>query len=170
MMVAITNECETLAVVMPPTTSVQAVAPRLPTQEKTVAHPTILLVDDSEIIRTLVEQLLSSADYNVLTAEHGMAALAILETTAVDLVLLDVMMPVMDGLRTCTEIRKRCATPVVFLSSVKDTTVARYVHQLGANAYLPKASKPQEILACLQTLLAEPTTAVHTKDAPSFMR
>lgn len=115
---------------------------------------TILIVDDSETIRTLLAQILNTANYTVLTAEHGVLALEVLETTPVDLVLLDVMMPVMDGLRTCTEIRKRWTIPIIFLSSIKDTSLTAHMYKLGANAYLPKASNPRDLLACIDSLLS----------------
>lgn len=114
---------------------------------------TILVVDDNETIRDLLAQSLRAVDYHVLTAEHGAIALAILDSTPVDLVLLDVMMPVMDGLRTCLEIRKRSTLPIIFLSSVKDAAVTAQMHKLGANAYLPKASNQADLLACIHSLL-----------------
>ena len=76
----------------------------------------ILIVDDDAEIRECIRILMGGDEYNILEAENGEQALQLL-TDIVDLVILDIMMPVMSGLRVCEEIRKRSTVPILFLTA-----------------------------------------------------
>ena len=76
-------------------------------------HANILIIEDDEDIREGVRILLEGEDYNVIEAENGRKGLQLLDDS-IDLVILDIMMPGMSGLRTCEEIRKISYVPVLF--------------------------------------------------------
>lgn len=83
----------------------------------------ILVVDDEKLIRNVIREYLANEKYEVLEAENGFDALRVLETNKVDLIILDIMMPRMDGFETLKEIRKTKDTPVIMLSAMKEEEV-----------------------------------------------
>lgn len=102
--------------------------------------PVLLLVDDNaDILKYMSEAL--APTYRVLTAPDGAKALKILETEEVDMVITDVMMPVMDGVRLCKAIKRNLRTshiPVVMLSAKRDVHDQLEAMKVGADDYLPK--------------------------------
>lgn len=114
------------------------------------AVPTILVADDEPINRSLIQRRLERAGYRVLTAENGREAVEKTLAALPDLVILDVMMPVMDGLEACRRIKDDEATrdiPVIFLSARDETEVKVNGLSLGANDYISKPFKAEELLA-----------------------
>jgi two-component system alkaline phosphatase synthesis response regulator PhoP len=77
----------------------------------------ILVVDDEQSIRTIVEYALKDAGFEVVTAGRGDEALAVMDRDPVDLVVLDVMLPGMDGLEVCQRIRAERSVPIIMLSA-----------------------------------------------------
>lgn len=111
---------------------------------------TILVVDDEPINRNLIERRLEREGYRVLTAENGREAVDKTREERPDLVLLDVMMPVMDGLEACRLIKDDAATqdiPIIFLSARDETQTKVNALALGANDYISKPFKVEELLA-----------------------
>jgi diguanylate cyclase (GGDEF)-like protein len=111
---------------------------------------TILVADDEPINRSLIQRRLERAGYRVLTAENGREAVERTLALLPDLVILDVMMPVMDGLEACHRIKADEATrdiPVIFLSARDETDVKVKGLLLGANDYISKPFKSEELLA-----------------------
>jgi CheY-like chemotaxis protein len=99
----------------------------------------ILVVDDDAAIRDVVADILQMSDYPVRTAENGAEALDQIQADQPAAVLLDLMMPVMDGwefLRRCRACAPCANVPVVVMSAARDA--ARAAHELGAQAYLTK--------------------------------
>src|SRR5436190_19259338 len=87
-------------------------------------QPTILVADDEPVNRALIERRLQREGYSVLTAQNGSEAVEKAQAALPDLVILDVMMPVMDGLEACRRIKEGDATrdiPVIFLSARDET-------------------------------------------------
>ncbi len=114
----------------------------------------MLVVDDSEAIRAYLSNLLPELGYNVVLAEHGVSALEILEDGAPDVVLLDVVMPDMDGLETLRKIRRRLSdVPVIMLSTVRKAATVVEAMSLGAADYLDKPFEEQELEAALERVL-----------------
>ena len=110
----------------------------------------ILIVDDEPTARTLLRLILVRAEYTVVEAADGYEALKKLEETAVDLVLLDVMMPGMDGIEVCEKMRaaeKTAVVPVLLLSAKTDVLSIRRGLSAGANQYLTKPFAPAMLLA-----------------------
>ena len=125
---------------------------------------TILVVDDDADTRGLVRRLLERAGYSVREAEDGLAGLRELFALSPDLVLLDVMMPGLDGWATLERIREVSEVPVVMLTA-RDTEVER-VRGLshGADDYISKPFGRQELVARVHALLRRARTA--TADVP----
>lgn len=113
----------------------------------------ILLVDDNEEIREVVNILLSGEGFWVEEASDGMKALKKIQTESYDLVILDVMMPGLNGYQTCLEIRKFSNAPILFLSArsqVEDKTLG---FSSGGDDYLPKPFSYQELLSRVKALI-----------------
>jgi two-component system, chemotaxis family, chemotaxis protein CheY len=104
----------------------------------TRARRRILIVDDDESIRQFIEMALTDRGYEIVTAEHGRAALESIAAHPPDLILLDMRMPVMDGWAFAKEYEKRPGphAPVVVLTAARDAE--EYATQIVADAYLPK--------------------------------
>src|SRR5215210_4196298 len=112
--------------------------------------PTILVADDEPINRTLIQRRLERAGYYVLAAENGREAVSTALRALPDLIILDVMMPLMDGLTACRLIKENAATrdiPIIFLSARDETDVKVSGLSLGANDYISKPFKAEELLA-----------------------
>src|SRR5215210_126111 len=118
--------------------------------------PTILVADDEPINRTLIQRRLERAGYYVLAAENGREAVEAAMRSLPDLIILDVMMPLMDGLTACRLIKENEATrdiPVIFLSARDETDVKVSGLALGANDYISKPFKAEELLARVEVAM-----------------
>ena len=117
---------------------------------------TILVVDDNLQNREVAEGHLGGAGYNVIQAESGEEAIPLLETRRPDLVLLDVLMPGMDGFETCRTIRllpEVGDTPVLFLTALGDLTTHKAALDSGADDFLTKPLNRTELLIRVRSLL-----------------
>jgi len=115
--------------------------------------PTVLIVDDEAHIREVVQYALEREGFTVICAANGRQALQCAEDHHVDLVVLDILMPEMDGTEVCRRIRASSTTPIVFLSS-KDEEIDRIVGlELGGDDYLTKPFSPRTLLARVKALL-----------------
>ena len=115
---------------------------------------TILLVDDHEELRQLVRQLLHDAGYETLEAADARAMYAILQRQRVDLVLLDVMLPRIDGFAVCRELRGRHATLPIIMLTAKDEEFDRVLGlELGADDYITKPFSGRELTARIRAVL-----------------
>ncbi len=112
-----------------------------------------LIVDDDKRLFELLADYLGQNDVLATWAKDGRAALSILSQGAFDAVLLDVMMPGMDGLMTLKEIRRGSRVPVLMLTAKGDETDRVVGLELGADDYLPKPFSPRELLARLRAVL-----------------
>lgn len=112
----------------------------------------VLIVEDDPDIREGVRILLESEDYRVEEAENGRKGLELLNEKT-DLVILDVMMPGMSGLRTCEEIRKVSNVPVLFLTAKAQESDKLIGLMAGGDDYLPKPFSYAELLGRVKALL-----------------
>lgn len=113
----------------------------------------ILMVDDNQEIREVVNILLTGEGYEVEEASDGIQALEKIRENSYDLVILDVMMPKLNGYQTCMEIRKSSNSPILFLSArsqVEDKTLG---FSSGGDDYLPKPFSYQELLSRVKALM-----------------
>lgn len=114
---------------------------------------TILIIDDDEKLCDRLARYLGGFGYDVLTALRPSEGLAIIDESAPSLVILDVMMPEMDGFEALGEMRRRGDIPVIMLTARGDVDDRIAGLELGADDYLPKPFDPRELLARIQTVL-----------------
>jgi DNA-binding response OmpR family regulator len=113
----------------------------------------ILVVDDDPHIRELLKVFLMQEGLEVLEATNGVHALQLLETTTVDLVILDIMMPQMDGWELCQELREHYELPLLMLTAKGETAQKLKGFQLGTDDYMVKPFEPVELVARVKALL-----------------
>jgi len=113
----------------------------------------ILIVDDDPNIRELVRVFLRNEGFDIYEASDGVDALAQLETLKADLVILDVMMPNMDGWELCRELRESYDLPLLMLTAKGETAQKIKGFQLGTDDYLVKPFEPLELVARVKALL-----------------
>ncbi len=113
----------------------------------------ILIVDDDPYIRELVSVFLHSEGFETHEASDGVEALRALETLKADLVILDIMMPNMDGWELCRQLRETYDLPILMLTAKGEIRQKIKGLQLGADDYLVKPFEPQELVARVQALL-----------------
>jgi DNA-binding response OmpR family regulator len=113
---------------------------------------TILIVDDEQHMRNLIRVYLTEAGYNVIESEDGVQALRILKTSDIDLILLDIMMPHMDGWTFCQEVRRFSEVPIFILTAKEETLDKVKGLKLGADDYLAKPFEEIELLARMEAL------------------
>jgi DNA-binding response OmpR family regulator len=114
---------------------------------------TILVVDDKKNIRDSLRDLLEAEGYRVVAAEDGQMALYVARDEKPDLVLLDIMMPGMDGKEFLRVFRRDHDTPVIFLTAKVDETDLIIGLEIGADDYITKPFRPREIIARIKTVL-----------------
>ena len=113
----------------------------------------ILVCDDDKEIVAAIEIYLSEKGYNILKAYDGKQALKILTENTVHLVILDIMMPQMDGMETLSELRKSQAIPVIMLSAKSEDEDKIIGLDLGADDYVTKPFNPLELIARVNSCL-----------------
>jgi DNA-binding response OmpR family regulator len=118
-----------------------------------MANQKILIIDDDEKLNKLLTIYLGGFGYATISCTHPLAGIKAVETDPLDLVILDIMMPDMDGFAVCREIRKNYATPVIMLTARGDVMDRIVGLEIGADDYLPKPFEPRELLARVQTIL-----------------
>ena len=121
----------------------------LPSQPKA----TILVVDDEAAVRRVLVMRLQLSGYRVICAEDGEQALEIFHNESPDLVVLDVMLPKLDGFAVCRRLRAESCVPIIFLSAVEAISERVAGLDLGADDYLPKPFSPKELEARIATIL-----------------
>jgi two-component system KDP operon response regulator KdpE len=107
----------------------------------------VLVVDDDDALRTFVERNLSARGFDVITAGNGLQALAAVERDRPDLVILDIMMPKMDGLETCRRIRETSVMPIIALTALDSESDTVRILDEGADDCLIKPFGVSELLA-----------------------
>ena len=115
--------------------------------EKDNSKLTVLVCDDEKDIANAISIVLRSEGYNVLTAGNGKEALETIEEEEIHLVLLDIMMPVMDGVTALSKIREISNVPVIMLTAKSEDTDKILGLNLGADDYVTKPFNPVELMA-----------------------
>ncbi len=124
----------------------------------------ILLIDDDHRLHELLTSYMGPHDVHITSAFDGPRGLAALEAGTFDAILLDGMMPGMDGLEVCRRIRARSQVPIVMLTARGDETDRVVGLELGCDDYVPKPFSPRELLARLRAVLrrASPSAVAET--------
>ena len=112
----------------------------------------VLVVDDEEYILAFIGIRLKVSGYQVLTANDGIQALEILRNKVPDIVIIDLIMPRMDGPTLLKEIRKSSSVPVIILSAVDSQDVVMRELREGADDYLHKPFNPDDLVARIETI------------------
>ncbi|MCS7253240.1 MAG: response regulator [Armatimonadota bacterium] len=120
----------------------------------------IIIADDEPVVRQVLKQVLQSEGYDVIEAENGEEAVKLVKSEKPDLLILDVRMPVMDGMQACRVIRQLDEpmrnVPIIILTAV-DTTLGRRVSaELGVDMYLTKPISPKELRSKVRELVGPP--------------
>ncbi len=130
--------------------------------------PTVLVVDDEPRILRFVRAELESAGFRVVTASEGSSALEAVETEVPDLVVLDVIMPGMDGFEVLRRLRGRRAVPVILLTARGNDADKVRGLDLGADDYLTKPFSPDELSARIRAVLRRTSSATKSPTAARF--
>ena len=129
----------------------------------------ILVVDDDGHIREVVRFALEKAGHSVIEAADGLAALQMAAAQPVDAVVLDIVMPELDGIEVCRRLREQGAVPILFLSSRDDELDRVLGLELGADDYVTKPFSPRELAARVKALLRRAAAAA-TEPAAAPLR
>ena len=113
----------------------------------------ILLIEDDQRLAGMVQSYLGEAGFRTTIAATGTAGIALHGRETFDVLILDLMLPDMDGLDVCRVIRERAATPILMLTARGDAMDRVVGLELGADDYLPKPFEPRELLARLKAIL-----------------
>ena len=113
----------------------------------------ILIVDDEEQIRTLVAKYARFEGHDVSEAENGMRAVELCRAHSYDIIILDVMMPVLDGLSACRMIKKICDTPIIILSARGEEYDRIGGFELGVDDYVVKPFSPKELMLRIDAVM-----------------
>ncbi|MBT8370981.1 MAG: response regulator transcription factor [Desulfobacterales bacterium] len=116
-------------------------------------NPTILIIDDDEKLNQLLKGFLSDFGFKTLTAVHPEQGLKKLKHKSPDLVILDVMLPSMDGFEVCKKIRRSSSIPIIMLTARGELMDKVVGLELGADDYLPKPFEPRELVARIHSVL-----------------
>jgi DNA-binding response OmpR family regulator len=131
----------------------------------------VLLIDDDRRLHELLAEYLEQNGFTVKGAHSGLEGLAKVDAEAFDVVLLDVMMPGMDGLEVCRRIRSKSSVPILMLTAKGDETDRVVGLELGADDYIAKPFGPRELVARLRAVLrrANPSERAETVSVGSLV-
>jgi DNA-binding response OmpR family regulator len=118
-----------------------------------VASQTILVIEDEKEISDIIEIYLKSRNYHVVTAEDGLVALNKFEQLQPDLIILDILMPNMDGIEFCKQIRQVSNVPILFMSCKKDPEDVIHGLSIGGDDYITKPFDPNVLVARVEANL-----------------
>jgi DNA-binding response OmpR family regulator len=113
----------------------------------------ILVVDDTRNVLMMINDFLVSQDYEVLTASDGREALEVFHQQCPDLILLDIMMPTMDGYQFISQLRKESETPVIMITAKQQEAEIIKGFDLGADDYITKPFRLRELLVRMRAVL-----------------
>lgn len=127
--------------------------------------PRVLVVDDEQAILDFISYNLQKEGYEVVTATDGDTAVTLAENSPFDLVILDIMLPGIDGYEVCRRIRSRCDVPLLFLSA-RDTELDKVVGlEIGGDDYLAKPFGIRELQARVRALLRRSSRSAQEGEA-----
>ena len=115
--------------------------------------PTILVIDNDPSTSAVFKRLLETKGYNVLTTNSSRESLAIVERVMLDLIILDLLMPEMDGWQLCKAIREMTRTPILIISAIESSEIITKTLNLGADDYLVKPVSSFTLLAHVKNLV-----------------
>ena len=120
-------------------------------------NKTLLLIDDDSRLNSLLSDYLKKFGFNVHAVTHPETGLQYLSEHQPDLIILDIMLPDMNGFEVCRRIRKEFSTPIIMLTARGEVTDRIAGLEIGADDYMPKPFEPRELAARIQTILRRGT-------------
>ncbi|MDC2867676.1 MULTISPECIES: response regulator transcription factor [unclassified Bacillus (in: firmicutes)] len=123
-------------------------------------NKTVLLVEDERRLREIVSDYFRNEGFEVIEAEDGKQALELFAEHTVDLIILDIMLPEIDGWSVCRRVRKESAVPIIMLTARSDEDDTLLGFELGADEYVTKPFSPKILVARAKTLLKRADGAV----------
>lgn len=124
----------------------------------------VLLIEDESLIREIVADYFKREQWSVYEAENGLQALEILEKLDADLVILDILMPELDGWTVCKRIRARSAVPIIMLTAKSEDDDKMLGFELGADDYVTKPFSPKVLVARAVSLMKRVEGTVGKED------
>ncbi len=115
--------------------------------------PSILVIDNDPSTAAVFKKLLMSKDYHVITTNSSKESLDIVQRVMLDLIILDLLMPEMDGWQLCTAIREMTRTPILIISAIESSEIITKTLNLGADDYLVKPVSSYTLLAHVKNLV-----------------
>ncbi len=129
--------------------------------------PHLLVVDDHQEIRDALKAYLVEHGYRVTLAENTQSARRALKSAAIDLVVLDIMMPGEDGLSLCRVLRANTRLPIILLTAMAEDTDRIVGLEMGADDYLTKPFNPRELLARIKSVIRRTEALPPSREKPS---
>lgn len=115
--------------------------------------PTLLVIDNDPSTAAVFKKLLEAKDYNVLTTNSSKESLGIIQQVMLDLIILDLLMPEMDGWELCKAIREMTRTPILIISAIESSEIITKTLNLGADDYLVKPVSSYTLIAHVKNLV-----------------
>ncbi len=128
----------------------------------------VLLVEDEEKMRELIKIVFRKEDFVIIEAVDGKQGLNLFRTNSVDIVILDIMLPEIDGWTVCREIRRTSNIPIILLTARGEEFDKLFGFELGADDYLVKPFSPKELMARVKALLRR--AEIKSNEAVSYYR
>lgn len=125
---------------------------------------TILVVEDEDILREVIIDYLMEDGYQALGAADGEKALELFQGNSIDLLILDIVLPKLDGWSVCRRIRKNSSIPIIMLTARSDEDDSLLGYELGADDYLTKPYSPRVLMAKVKRFLEKYSTTVDDLD------
>ncbi len=123
----------------------------------------LLVIDDDSAVTELLSLLLKSHGYDVMAVNSGPDGIGLLREKKADLIILDLMMPDMDGWEVCKEVRKFSSVPIIILSALNDPAMIASILDAGADDYLTKPASSSVLVAHIKQLVRRTGTGnLHT--------
>ena len=129
----------------------------------------ILVVDDEIKIREIIKEYAEFEGYEVAQAEDGMQAVEMVKNQDFDIIIMDVMMPKLDGYSACKEIRKIKQIPVIMLSARGEEYDKLFGFEIGVDDYVVKPFSPKELMARIRAVLNRASASQRTEDVINRM-
>ncbi|MDD3414711.1 MAG: response regulator transcription factor [Lachnospiraceae bacterium] len=130
----------------------------------------ILVVDDEQGIRDIIKEYLILEDFEVIEAVDGVDGLNKFNNHMISLVILDVMLPKMDGWKVCREIRSASSVPIIMLTARGEEYDKLFGFELGVDDYMVKPFSPKELLARLKAILGRSNKVVEEPQKPNKLK
>ncbi|WP_040196985.1 response regulator transcription factor [Candidatus Soleaferrea massiliensis] len=128
----------------------------------------ILVVDDEDGIRNLIKKYAVFEGHQVIEAVDGMQAIEICKQESFDIIVMDIMMPQLDGFSACREIRKYCQTPVIMLSARGEEYDKIHGFELGIDDYVVKPFSPKELMMRIGAIIKRSSGGEAGRDVVKF--